>query len=157
MSEDLIKKRMEEISSLTLEYQLGWYVGESIVPSLECLDIDPIPNERITYISSEEKDHYIGLYNSWSSKTNENESSHEEWNALMEYVDEMVDKYLPSEQEYLVRAVNVTDEMGFKEGIADSLYNSDVCHFDCDGPDDIEVYLHPEAIGTVIKLKRTKK
>jgi hypothetical protein len=89
-----------------------------------------------------------------SMNSNEKEASDIEWRALRDYHKMLEDKYLPKELVCHIQPVNYTDEEQFKLGIVRALWDSDICHYKCSEPSDVEVKLDDDAYFTIVTLKR---
>lgn len=136
---ELIDKRIDDIKSSkpekppkTLEYQLGYMIGDQIVDRY----LITLSNERHTrnviVIAPQEQAEYERLHNIWNDAYNiDNEKSKEEWKAYRDYTHSLQRKYLPAKLECFVgkiESVNNLEEV--KEGIRHALWNSDSCCYD---------------------------
>ena len=154
--EKMRKERIKEIEKMTPEYQLGLYVGEELVRRyLPTLDIDMVQTRNLIKVLPEEKEEHERLNGIWYKSYNtEGVDSSGPWNELRENRKKLEDKYLPQELICRIDPINVTDEKEFKNGIANSLWHSDLCHYKCSSFDDIEFWLDEDAYFTVIKLEK---
>ena len=152
--EKMRKERIKEIKKMTPEYQLGLYVGDELVRRhLPTLEIDMIQTSNIIKVLPEEKEEHERLNGIWYKSYNtEGVDSSGPWNELRENRKKLEGKYLPEELLCNIDPVNVLNEKEFKNGIANALWNSDLCHYKCSSPDDIEFWLDGNAYFTVIKL-----
>ena len=154
--EELRQKRLEAIKNMTMEFQLGAYVGELIVREyLPTLEVDMLHTKNVIGVEPAEKAKATRLRDIWFKRTQQKKDSTVEWKKLREYHEMLENKYLPSFLECRIDPVNVVDETEFKRGIAHSIWHSDLSHFNCSGPEDISIRLESEARFTVITLKRT--
>lgn len=136
----LIEKRIDDIKSnpkperppKTLEYQLGFMIGEQIVDRY----LITLSNERHTRnvieIAPEEQAEYDRLSNLWSDAYDRNkDNAKEEWKAYRDYAHFLQRKYLPAKLECFVgriESINNLEEV--KEGIRHALWDSDSCCYD---------------------------
>lgn len=154
--EKMRRERIESIKKMTPEYQLGLYVGEELVRRyLPTLDIDMIRTNNLIKVLPEEKEEHERLNDIWyNSYNSEGQKSEDNWKSLRENHKKLEDKYLPQELICRIDPINVVNEKEFKTGIANALWNSDLCHYKCSSPDDIEFWLDECAYFTVIKLEK---
>jgi len=160
-----VKKRLlEERASLTLAYQLGFYVGEQIVdkhlPTLSC---DMLQTRKVISVKCGEGDECRRLEAIWYDKrtsikgteSEQSKGSKAEWEALRAHHEMLEAKYLPPTIECYFRMLNVTEEnmADFKEGIGNALWGCDCSHYSCK-PEDIEVKADEDGWFTNITLKR---
>lgn len=154
--EEMRQRRLANIKSMSMEYQLGWFVGEEIfrrhLPSLE---VDMILTSNVIKVDPAEKAECERLNEAWWSKRqHEKEASDEEWRALRDYHKMLEDKYLPKELVCHVSPLNYNNEEQLKLGIVRALWDCDICHYKCSEPSDVEVKLEDDAYFTTITLKR---
>jgi hypothetical protein len=158
--EEIKTKRLERIKKLTLEYQLGYYIGEYIVYRyLPTLSIDMLTSRKVISVTSEEQREYQELDDAWFQKVQSNRnlpdssySAPDEWDALMKFRREMQNKYLPKKLECHISPLNVENMEELKRGIMSSLWNCDMCHYNCSKTDDIEIILDEDGYFTKIIL-----
>lgn len=158
--EEIKNKRLERIKKLTLEYQLGYYIGEYIVYRyLPTLSIDMLTSRNVISVTSEEQRTYQELDDNWFQKVQSNhnlpDSSHsapDEWNALMKFRREMESKYLPKKLECHISSLNVENLTELKKGIMSSLWDCDMCHYNCSKTEDIEIISDEDGYYTKIIL-----
>ena len=154
-AEERRKKRILAIKSMSVEYQLGWYVGQEIARiHLPTLDVDMLHSERVIKVLPEEKAEAERLNSIWYEKSSKKEDTEKEWKDLRDYHKMLEDKYLPSTLECFVDPVNVNLEEYFKKGVASALWDCDYSHYKCSGPEDIEFELEEDAYFTKITLRR---
>jgi hypothetical protein len=149
-------KRIKKIQAMSAEFQLGLYVGEELVRRcLPTLDVDMIQTRNILKVLPEEKEEIERLDKIWfNSQDLDGNHSKEAWDHLRESHKRLEEKYLPQELICRIPPVNIKNEKDFKEGIAISLWDSDLSHYKCSGPEDIEFWLEEDAYFTIVKLKR---
>jgi hypothetical protein len=155
--QEIINKRIEWIKEMTMEYQIGYYVGEQIVrKDLPCLDVDMIHTSRVINVTPEELAEAKRLndvwYNNYSDKVNGVEDTN--WLALRAYHRELEDKYLPKVLTCHVDPINVVDVEEFKKGVRTALWDCDICHYDIKENSDIDVSYDKDYYFTIITLKR---
>ena len=155
LDEGLKQKRIVRIKSMSLEYQLGFYVGEEIARNwLPTLAVDGIHSSKVISVTLEEHQKHLELQEKWY-KLVQNKSDHsKEWLELQEHHKLLECKYLPKILKCYISPVNVNDEIEFKKGIAKGIYDSDLSHYDCTYPEDIEFCLDEKAYFTIVTLKR---
>jgi len=165
MYSELIDKRIDDIKTSkperppkSLEYQLGFMIGDQIVDRY----LITLSNERHTRnvieISNEEQTEYDRLHNIWSDAYDRSkDNSKEEWKIYRDFAHSLQKKYLPAKLECFVgkiESVNNLEEV--KEGIRHALWDSDSCCYDTtviDIEDDIEDDLRSSKV--TIYLEKT--
>lgn len=158
------KRLLERRATLSLTYQLGYYVGEQIVdrflPTLSC---DSLQTRTVISVTAGEGDECKRLESVWFSKRMEHrgdekeasEATKTEWDALRAYREMLEEKYLPKTIDCHFQVLNITEDnmKEFKEGIGVSLWNCDCSHYSAK-PEDIDVKADDDGWFTVITLKR---
>lgn len=155
--EAMKQRRLANIKSMTMEFQLGNYVGKEIVRRyLPTLDVDMIQTNTLIKVDPSEKDECERLNDSWFEKSQSlgQEGSSSEWQELRAYHKMLEDKYLPTEITCYIDPINVVDETELKKGIISALWHSDLCHYKCSDPSDVEVKLDDDVYFTIVTLKR---
>ena len=152
--------RKNKVEELSLEYQLGFYVGEYIfhttLPTLSC---DPITTRNIIHVSEEETNELKKLNDIWYEKYFEikdsdqerDKHSNNEWINLVNYQKMLDDKYYPKTIETYLSPLNVTNIDRFKSGLISSLWNSDCCHYSLKD-EDITIKTDDNYLFTIITL-----
>lgn len=160
-----VKKRLlEQRASLSLAYQLGFYIGEEIVHRfLPTLSVDMIQTKTNISVTCAEGDECKRLNDIWFGKRMQHRGSESEaqkateteWNALRAYHEMLEEKYLPKTVECHFQLLNITDEhmQEFKKGIGASLWDCDCSHYSTK-PEDIEVKADEDGWFTIITLKK---
>jgi hypothetical protein len=152
--ERLKTKRLNQIKSLTAEYQLGVYVGEDIVrKKLPCLSIDMIHTKNVISVTPEEELRAKELNDTWYNNHKDGGDEDPNWLALRAFHKEMEDKYLPKSVECYFSPLNIDNMSEFKRGIKTSLWDCDICHYDIE-EDNIDVKITDDYYFTIITLKR---
>lgn len=179
--EQMRKDRLEQRASLSLAYQLGYYVGEEIVSRhLPTLSVDGIQTNKNISVTCAEGDECRRLNNLWFSKVEEfrvkylserngkisnverleidnkvRESTKEYWEDLRAYHKMLEDKYLPKTVECHFQLLNIPEEhmSEFKKGLEASLWDCDCSHYSTN-PEDIEVKADDDGYFTTITLKK---
>jgi len=151
--QEIRNRRIERIKTLTMEYQIGYYVGEQIVRrDLPCLDVDMIHTSRVINVTPEELVEAERLNEVWyKDHTDDNGPN---WVALRAYHKELEDKYLPKVLVCHVDPINVVDMDEFKKGLRTSLWDCDMCHYNIRENSDIDVAYDEDYYFTIITLKR---
>ena len=155
--EEMRLKRIARNKALTLEFQLGWYVGEDIVNRfLPTLTVDMLQTRVLINVTKEEGDEAKRLGDVWYSNYDEKVKNDDNWIALRKYHVMLEEKYLPPILECRIRPLNVDNMEEFKNGFRSSLWDSDLCHYDITSNDDIEIVNEEDGYFTIIKLKYKK-
>jgi hypothetical protein len=152
----MIDKRIEKVKSTTMEYQIGWYVGQLIFDKyLPCLDVDMIHTNQVIYVTPEESAEAKRLNDIWYENCNSDIKAEDDpWMTLRAYHKELENKYLPKELKCHVDPINVIDIEEFKKGLRTSLWNCDICHYNIRENSDIDVAYDEDYYFTVITLMR---
>jgi hypothetical protein len=154
---EITNTRIKRIKDMTMEYQIGYYVGEQIVrKDLPCLDVDMIHTSRVINVTPEEFTEAKRLNDVWySNHTDEPRGDKDpNWVALRAYHKELEDKYLPKVLVCHVDPINVVDMEEFKKGVRTSLWDCDMCHYNIRENSDIDVAYDEDYYFTIITLKR---
>jgi hypothetical protein len=153
---EMKQRRLDNIKAMTMEYQIGWFVGDEIARRhLPSLDVDMIQTSRVIKVDLAEKARCQKLYDAWWTKReHEKEESSTEWEALRAYHEMLEDKHLPKTLDCHIQAINYQDEEQLKLGIVRALWASDICHYSCSEPSDVEVKLDDEGYFTIVTLHR---
>lgn len=149
-------KRLEEKKSLTSEWQFGFYVGEDIYHSdLPTISIEA-GTRKVVSVSEEDELEYKSKERNWFDKChNKNVDVKEEWNSYQECRKRLIKKYLPNPLKCYRPLLNITNMNEFKEGLINSLWNTDVCNYNLN-PENIKIYDEDDAYFTVIELELDK-
>jgi hypothetical protein len=160
--ERLRQRRLDALKKLSLAFQLGAYIGEEIVRRhLPTLSVDMIQSNKVINVSPEEEEQNKLLEEAWWNKvairlkTSEGDDAEsEEWKNLREHHKELEEKYLPKTVDCYFDPINCEDETELKRGIVHALWHSDMSHYKCSEPDDVEVRLTEDVYFTIITIKR---
>lgn len=138
------------MKKLSLEFQLGYHIGECIICRyLPTLNTDVLKTRNVIDVTPEEFNKHKKLDEKWISKTFEKETDSDiEWENLKNYQQELVNKYIPEKLECYVEYFHVNDIDQLKQGIANSLWDSDLSHYSCN-VDDIIIDSLPEDIQNI--------
>lgn len=148
--ENMKKKRIEIKNSLTAMWQLGFYVGEYIVHNdLPTISVEA-GTRRVIPVSVEDENEYRNIEKKWFIEYQKSEAK-EEWESYQQYRQKLKKKYLPETLKCYVSVLNITNISEFKEGLINSLWNSDVCNYSLN-PEDINIYDDDECYFTIIEL-----
>lgn len=154
--------RLNRIKSLTLEYQLGYFVGDYIVDHyLPTLSTDPIRSKNCIEVSDEDFMENERLSTTWSNRyewgkfpdIKQENNVNSLWEAYRAHSEKLSKKYLPEVLKCTFNPINVENLDEFKKGIADALWDSDICAYSTD-LNDIKIYHDDEYYLTYIELKR---
>ena len=161
--DELDKAPRKKYPDLSLEYQLGHYIGDYIVEKfLPTLSVEG-STHTIIEVSKEETSEYERLNELWwNAKTqtnqtwNNEDSASKEWNHYRAYIDMLRGKYLPKTLEcHIPRLSSVSEEKmdELKRGIMNAIWNSDVSNYSCSNLSDIELVLEDDCFFSVVNLK----
>jgi hypothetical protein len=151
--EEIRNKRIKRIKDMTMEYQIGCYVGEQIFRNdLPCLDVDMIHTSRVINVTPEELVEAERLNEVWHNDHTDDNGPN--WVALRAYHKELEDKYLPKVLVCHVDPINVVDMEEFKRGVRTALWDCDMCHYNIRENSDIDVAYDEDYYFTIITLKR---
>lgn len=126
------KKRVKE--EVSLEYQLGIYVGDYIVMQyLPTLSVDWCHTKETVEVSAEDATRHAELYNIYTTKSNANEECKEEWKNYRDFSHSLEEKYLPAVLECSIHKISSIKNMDqFISGIRASLWDCDICCYNID-------------------------
>ena len=136
-------------------YNLGIFIGEYIVmrylPQLSCYS-DSFNAIQITWGEYKEYNRLNDIwYNEYSKN---NKCSHDNFNKLLTYEHDLKLKYLPHKLDcYLTYHIDLTEIDEIKNGIIESLWNSDICDYLLE-PENINIY--NSKFSTIVNLKLDK-
>ena len=151
------QQRIANIKATSMEYQLGTYVGEFIARDhLPTLSTDWIQSQNVIRVSQEETEKVDELEMNWQKSHEASTPANTEWEELITYRQTLDEKYLPEVLECYIQPINVVDEEQFKKGVANGIWDSDLSHYECSGPEDVTFRLDDQAMFTVVTLKRGK-
>lgn len=144
---------MREPRTNTLEYNLGYYIGEYIFYRyLPTISIDMIHSGKVIKVMDEEAKYFELLERRWFDD-DETARKDEYWNALTAFRREMESEYLPKEFTARLNALNLTDEKEFRMGLVNSLWDCDICHYSLK-QEDITIEYLPECTNITFKLNK---
>jgi hypothetical protein len=138
------QKQIEEnklyLEKLTVDRELGYYVGEHIVNRyLPTLSTDMLHSRRVIEVSEEDKIENERLNTEWFSTTKhmpnwdgENESDKTKWDLYFQHNKMLEKKYLPNPLDCHLGLIKFNDEKEFKEGLQTSLWDCDMCSYNID-------------------------
>ena len=80
LDEGLKQKRIDRIKSMSLEYQLGFYVGEEIARNwLPTLAVDSIHSSKVISVTLEEHQKHLELQEKWYQLVQDKSDHSKEW------------------------------------------------------------------------------
>lgn len=157
--EDMKNWRQEKIDSrdkMNIDEMLGYYVGEEICRRhLPRLQTDGFRN--YIKISDEEMETYTKLSDIHSEKYLKEgpDKSNKEWVEYRTFAKDLEEKYLPNPLFCRLNHFNVNAiddiEISFKNGLIDSLWNDDFCHYSLKH-ENIKVYNCEDSGDGIIEL-----
>ena len=123
------------MKKISLNYQLGMYVGEYIVAlHLPTLSTDMLLTRNIIEVSPEETaeweamDKLLEPY-MWGEKKNDEEGYHKLFYENRKWYHKLEEKYLPETIKVMVPRVVPTNMVQFAQGIKDTLWDCDRSHY----------------------------
>jgi hypothetical protein len=135
------EKQIEEnklyLEKLTVDRELGYYVGEHIVNRyLPTLSTDMLQSNIVIKVSEEDSVENNRLDKEWYSTTRhqknydgENDGNGEKWELYKQHNKMLEQKYLPKKLDCHLRLLKINDEKEFKEGLRSSLWDCDMCSY----------------------------
>ena len=135
-----IEKNKLYLEKLTVDRELGYYVGEHIVNRyLPTLSTDMLYSRRVIEVSEEDKIENKRLDTEWFSTTKhmpnwdgESDGDNAKWNLYLQHNKMLEKKYLPNPLECHLGLIKFNDEKEFKEGLRTSLWDCDMCSYNID-------------------------
>jgi hypothetical protein len=154
--EKVIEENKEYLKNVSMDYQLGFYIGENIVDNyLPTLSTDMIHSRKVIKVSEKDEIENNRLDDEWfNSCTHErgNSGDKEKWEAYFNHNKMLENKYLPQTLECVFSLLRIDDMKKFKEGLRSSLWNCDMCSYNID-EEKIEIYNDLEFGFTHIKFQ----
>ena len=153
--EEMKQKRLSRIKELSLEYQLGLYVGEYIVSRyLPTLSVSLLTSNKVINVTSDEQREYERLTDIWFKKTHKEgkEASKHEWDESIQYYKSLQKKYLPQVLDCYIHPLNIQNEDLFKNGLKRALWDCDMCSYKCTTNEDITIEHDDNGYYSKIKL-----
>lgn len=135
------------MTKLTLDYQLGFYVGEYIYDRiLPTLSTDELKTRKVINVSEEDTIENKRLHKEWIEKVvyggnKINVSENIFWKAYFEHNNMLEKKYLPHTLECHVPTLYFDNIDEFKNGLIESLWNSDLCAYSLK-PENIKIKMN---------------
>ena len=157
-------KRIEEnkkyLDDVTMDYQLGYFVGEQIVSRyLPTLSTDMLQSRNIIQVNEEDTIENKRLDDEWFKSTHNKkivngdlEGDSSKWDLYHQHNKMLEKKYLPEILECYFNLIKITNEEEFKKGLGWSLWDCDMCSYSTK-PEDITIDYDLEFGSTIIKLK----
>jgi hypothetical protein len=141
--EKVIEENKEYLKNVSMDYQLGFYIGENIVDNyLPTLSTDMIHSRKVIKVSEKGEIENNRLDDEWfNSCTHErgNSGDKEKWDAYFNHNKMLEKKYLPQTLECVFSLLRIDDMKKFKEGLRSSLWNCDMCSYNID-EENIKIY-----------------
>lgn len=153
--DELNKKRIESNKKLTLESQLGYYVGEYIVHRfLPTLSTDPIQSNNVIEVDQDDTIEHKRLEDELFDRHNPNSDyvDSEKWSAYLTHSKMLDLKYRPHKLVCHVTPLNVENMKEFKKGLISSLWDCDMCSYDLNS-DNIHISNDEDGYFTVIEFQ----
>jgi hypothetical protein len=152
------QKRIDRKNKLTVDYQLGYYVGKYIIfGSLPTLSTYTFQTHRVIQVSEEDSVENNRLNNEWFESTEfmggkEENGDKEKWDLFYQHNKMLDEKYLPNPLVCYLDPLNIQNMDEFKKGLQSALWDCDVCAYNIE-PENIKIYDHEEGYSTIIEFK----
>lgn len=131
--EEMKQENIKHLKTVSTEYWLGVFVGEEIVrKTLPTLDIDLISTNNVIKVLDLDRSLYEEIYNELQNSVIDNEYNKDVWEKYMNFRRNIEKKYLLNTIIHQTKPMFIENMADFKLGIANALWNSDVCHYSCD-------------------------
>ncbi len=132
-----IEEHQKYLDEISMDYQLGYYVGEHIVNRyLPTLSTDMIQSRNVIKVSEEDEIENKRLDNEWFKTTRynddwdgEGDEDKQKWELYKQHNKMLEQKYLPKKLDCHLRLLKINDEKEFKEGLRSSLWDCDMCSY----------------------------
>lgn len=132
----------------TLEYQIGFYVGQNIYRSvLPTLDVSPFRSNVVYEVSEEEKKEFQEL-----EKQHFKYRRDEDWERLRKSYNQLKEKYLPHKIRWQLPIFDVENIEEFKQGVRDALWDTDICEYKIETDADIKIVEPDDGFSHCIEL-----
>ena len=160
MSEEWKQKRIEKKKSLTLDYQLGYYVGLEIVHRfLPTLSTDILQTRNVIEVSEEDRLENERLDVEWYETTRyggnwngkDENGDKEKWELYHQHNKMLERKYLPNPLVCHLDLLNIENESEFKNGLRVALWDCDMCSYNIE-PENIKIYDEEDMYFTIIEF-----
>jgi hypothetical protein len=160
MSEEWKQKRIEKKKSLTLDYQLGYYVGLEIVHRfLPTLSTDMLQTRNVIEVSEEDRLENERLDVEWYETTRyggnwngkDENGDKEKWELYHQHNKMLERKYLPNPLVCHLDLLNIENESEFKNGLRVALWDCDMCSYNIE-PENIKIYDEEDMYFTIIEF-----
>ena len=138
--EKRIKENEEYLQNVSMDWQLGFYVGEHIVSNyLPTLSTDMIHSRNVIKVSEEDELENKRLDEEWFKTTKyqdnwsgDEDGSKENWDLYYQHNKMLEKKYLPPVLECVIGLIRIDDMEKFKDGLRTTLWNCDMCSYNID-------------------------
>lgn len=138
--EKRIKENEEYLQKVSMDWQLGFYIGEHIVHNyLPTLSTDMIHSRNLIQVSEEDSVENKRLSDEWFTTTKyqpnwsgEEDGSKDKWDLYFRHNKMLEKKYLPPVLECMIGLIRIDNMEKFKDGLIDSLWNCDMCSYNLD-------------------------
>jgi hypothetical protein len=132
-----IEEHQKYLDEISMDYQLGYYVGEHIVSRyLPTLSTDMIQSRNVIEVSEEDSIENNRLDREWYLTTKyqndwngEEDGDKEKWDLYYQHNKMLEQKYLPQKLECHLGLIKFNNEKEFKEGLRSSLWDCDMCSY----------------------------
>lgn len=157
--EEIRLEQIKENKGLSVEYQLGDYIGEYIIfHYLPTLNIDIIKSRNVIKVSKNEKLKISELEKKWTETFNLNPKDNnflkgdsELWIEYSKFYNFLAEKYLPKVLKCRIHPLNVENMAELKRGIIDKLWGCDICLYNLE-PENIKIYDDEYGFYSIVEL-----
>jgi hypothetical protein len=129
----LIEEHQKYLDKVSMDYQLGYYVGEHIVSRyLPTLSTDMVQSRNVIKVSEEHQSEYDEMDKDYVDTLIANDWKKGDDNLfeMLKKFRKLLDKeYLPNPLDCHLRLIKYNDEKEFKEGLRSSLWDCDMCSY----------------------------
>lgn len=161
--DDLILRRSEYINKLSVDYQLGQFVGLHIIHKyLPTLPVDIIKSNIVVDMSEADILEYQSLLHDYYATVDENyrvgnretispDEKSDRWEKYISFSKAMSKKYLPNILECRISPLNIKVLKDFKDGLISELSDCDMCSYNLNH-EKIRVYYNSSLLNTIIEF-----
>jgi hypothetical protein len=160
MEEKWKQERIEKRKNLTVNYQLGYYVGLNIVNHyLPTLSTDPLQTHKVIEVSEEDTLENERLNSEWYITTRhggewngeDENGDKEKWESYHQHNKMLEKKYLPNPLKCIMGLMNIQNMDEFKKGLRLALWDCDMCSYNIE-PENIKICDDEEVRYTIIEF-----
>lgn len=155
-----IEEHQKYLDEVSMDHQLGYYVGEYIVNRyLPTLTTDMLQTRNVIEVNEEDTKENKRLDIEWFLTTRhmrdwngKNDGDKEKWDLYYQHNKMLEKKYLPNPLECMLELIKFNDETEFKKGLRFSLWDCDVCSYNIE-PENVKIEYDMEMGFTKISFQ----